>query len=287
MKTFYNFLAIAVVLSLSTLANAGPRVAVMDFENQTQFSGKGRIGRGAADILTTELVKGTDFDVYERNKLSNVMQEQNMANGDRFDNATAAQIGKLIGVQYIITGAVTEYGQSKSGGGGGGVNVGKQGYFASVDVRILDANTGKILFADSGDGKKSSVNVKVFGIGGGEKWNEKHATAAMRNAIQDVTSKIAMADLTPKQTGPIDILIADVDGTLITFNQGAGAGLSVGDVLTVKRQGKVIKDPATGTVINVRYNTIGQVELTAVENAYSEGKVVSGSGFTGGDKATK
>ncbi|MFT6220788.1 MAG: curli biogenesis system outer membrane secretion channel CsgG [Candidatus Endobugula sp.] len=286
MKRIKNIFLGLIVCALSASSLAGPRVAIMDFDNRTQ-RGDWRIGQGAADILTTELVKATDFDVFERSKLASVLTEQNMANGARFDTATAARIGKLIGVQYIITGAVTEYGQSKSGAGGAGFNLGKQGYFASVDVRIVDANTGQVLFAETGDGKKSSVNVRVFGIGGGEKWNEKHATASMRLAIKDVAEKLATAELSPKQTGPIEILVADVDGNLITFNQGSGAGLASGDVLTVKRQGKVIKDPSTGNVIRIKYTTVGKVKLTAVEAGYSEGKVMSGANIANGDKASK
>lgn len=276
----------ALALATAQMANAGSRIAIMDFENRAQY-GDWRIGQGASDILTTELVKTTDYEIFERDKLASVMREQDLGNGARFDNATAAKIGKLIGVQYIVTGAVTEYGESSSGGGGGGVNVGKKGYFASVDVRIVDANTGRILFADKGDGKKSSVNVRVMGFGGGERWNEKHASEAMRKAIQDVAKKIASAELKTGPVGPVEALIADVDGSLITLNQGSGAGLAVGDVLKVKRKGKVIKDPATGNVIKVKYKTVGQIKLTDVEVSYSEGTVVSGTGFQNGDKAEK
>jgi curli biogenesis system outer membrane secretion channel CsgG len=286
MKRIKNIFLGLMVCALSAASLAGPRVAIMDFDNRTQ-RGDWRIGQGAADILTTELVKTTDFDVFERSKLSSVLKEQDMSNGTRFDTATAARIGKLIGVQYIVTGAVTEYGQSKSGGGGAGFNLGKKGYFTSVDVRIVDANTGQVLFAETGDGKKSSVNVRVFGIGGGENWNEKHATASMRLAIKDVAKKLASAELSPKQTGPIEILVADVDGKVITFNQGSGAGLASGDVLTVKRQGKVIKDPTTGNIIRIKYDTVGQVKLTEVDIGYSEGKVINGSKFANGDKASK
>ncbi len=271
---------------ISLAANASPRIAIMDFENRAQY-GDWRIGRGAADILTTELVKNTDYEVFERERLNAVMQEQNLGNGARFDNSTAAKIGKLIGVQYIVTGAVTEYGESRSGGGGGGINVGKKGYYASVDVRIVDVNTGRILFAEKGDGKKSSVNVRVMGFGGGERGNQKNATEALRNAITDVAGKLAKADLSTGPVGPVETLVADVDGSVITLNQGSGAGFASGDVLTVKRQGKVIKDPATGSVIKVKYKTIGKIKLTEVETAYSEGVVVSGTGFMNGDKAEK
>lgn len=263
---------------------AGPRVAIMDFDNRSAM-GDWRVGRGAADILTTELVKSTDFDIFERDRLFTVLDEQDMSNSHRFDEASAAKIGKLIGVQYVVTGSVTEYGESSSDMGARGLfEAGKKGYFAGVDIRVLDVNTGRILLAESGQGTKSSKNVRVLGIGGGESWNEKHATEALRMAVQEVARKIASGDFGSAPKGPVEMLIADVDGKTITINQGKGAGLKVGDILTVKRQGKVIKDPATGAVIRVTYETVGTIKLSEVDTSYSVGTVVSGSGFNNGDK---
>ncbi|MBW2200880.1 MAG: hypothetical protein JRF71_08585, partial [Deltaproteobacteria bacterium] len=178
------------MVALVSVSWAGPRVAVMDFDNKTPHGGW-RVGRGAADILTTELTKMGKFDMFERGQLQSVIKEQDLGASGRIDPSSAAKIGKIIGVSYIVTGAVTEYGQSRGGGGGGGVNVGKVGYHSSVDVRIVDATTGRIVFADSGSYSKSSVKVKVFGFGGGESFNEKHATEAMRGAVKEVAAKIA------------------------------------------------------------------------------------------------
>ena len=78
-------------------------------------------------------------------------------------------------------------------------------------------------------------------------------------------------------------MIADVDGNLITLNKGSEAGFKAGQTLTVKRKGKVIKDPATGKVLKVRYKTVGKIKLSAVETGYSEGNVTGGTGFKVGD----
>src|SRR5690606_38311461 len=114
----YAWLAL-VALIFAPLSFASPRIAVVDFENKTPHGGW-RTGQGAADMLTTELVRGSGFDVFERARLNSIMQEQNLGSSGRVDPSTAAQIGKIIGVDYIVTGAVTEYGQSSRGGGGGG-----------------------------------------------------------------------------------------------------------------------------------------------------------------------
>lgn len=293
MHNIFTSLALAVVLSLASASVfAGPRVAVMDFENRSQY-GDWRLGRGASDILTTQLVKGTDFEIFERDRLTTVMEEQNLGESGRIDSATAARIGKIIGVEYIITGAVTEYGQSSSGGGGRGVNIGKKGYHAAVDVRIVNATTGRIVFAEIGEGYKSSLSVRVFGIGGGESWNEKHASASMRKAIKDVVKKLAKADLTAggksSASGGLsrNIKVADVEGSLLTLNKGDNGGLKIGDVMVVKRQRKVIKDPETGAVLKIKYTILGKVKITEVEASYSEGNVIEGSGFQAGDKVSK
>ncbi len=280
-----GYLGILVALALSPLSWAGPRVAVVDFENQAQ-RGDWRLGRGAADMLTTELVRGTDFVMFERERINAVLQEQNMGQGGRMDPATAARIGQMIGVEYIITGAVTEYGESRAGGGGRGVDVRRQGYAAGVDVRVVNAETGQIMFAESGSGSKAVRSVRVMGIGGGSSFNEQYATEALRDAIDDVVKKLARANLpgtggggAAAATGPV--LVADVYGDTITLN--SGAGLSVGQTVNIKREGRVITDPETGEVIRVRYNDVGKIRITEVAASFAEGKVVEGSGFQVGD----
>jgi hypothetical protein len=168
------------------------------------------------------------------------------------------------------------------------VNVGKVGYQSTVDVRMVDATTGKIIFADTGNGSKSSISVRAFGFGGGESFNEKHATEAMREAIAQLARKIAALDVKKATATPGDApagkaLIADVSGNVITLNKGSNAGLATGQTLTAKRKGRVIKDPSTGKVLKVHHQTVGTIKLTAVEESYSEGSVVSGSGFQVGD----
>ena len=274
-----------IIFFLVATAWAKDRVAVMDFENKSQYGGW-RVGHGASDILTTELTKTGKFSVMERGKLASIMKEQDLGASGRFDPTTAARLGKIIGVEYIITGAVTEYGQSASGGGGGGVHVGKKGYHASVDVRMVNATTGEIVFADSASASKSSVNVRVFGFGGGESFNEKKATAVMRTAIQELAAKITSKPLTPAGKPSVvsgSVFVADVDGNTITLNRGSNAGLKTGQQVTISRKGKVIKDPQTGKVLKIKYKKIGTIKLTEVEESYSEGKIVSGAGFQIGD----
>ncbi|MBF0118197.1 MAG: hypothetical protein HQK79_05125 [Desulfobacterales bacterium] len=290
-KRISTFLFLILILSF-TNALAKDRIAVVDFENKSQHGGW-ELGGGAADMLSTELVKTGKFSVMERQQLEALLKEQNLGSSGAVDPATAAKIGKLIGVAYIITGAVTEYGQSEVGGGGGGVNVKKKGYHATVDIRMVNVTTGEIVFADSASHSQGSLSINVFGYGGGENYDEKKATEVMREAIKKLAAKITSAPMqTQASSGSAgstsasssEILIADIEGSSVTLNNGKNAGLKSGQQIGVFRQGKVIKDPKTGAVIKVKYDKIGVIQLTKVDDSYAEAKVISGSGFTVGDQ---
>jgi curli biogenesis system outer membrane secretion channel CsgG len=174
------------------------KIAVMDFETKVpqtgyyyHWSGHGGVGRGASDMLTTELVKTKKYRIFERDKIASVMKEQSFQMSGAVDQTTAAKVGKLIGVKYILTGAVTEFGIAKSGVEAGGyVDVGKVRYSTSVDVRAVNVETGEILFADTGSHTLKSTRVKVLGFGGGERFDQKKASRSMRGAIQDLVKKI-------------------------------------------------------------------------------------------------
>jgi len=286
-RLFWQIISVGIlILGVSAVSWAKDRVAVMDFENKSQYGGW-QLGQGASDILTTELVKANKFNVMEREKLSVIIKEQNLGTSGRLDTSTVARIGKIIGVEYIITGSITEYGQSSVAGSGRGVDVRKTGYHATVDIRMVNVSTGEIVFADSQSAEKASMNVKVFSIGGGEKFNEKKATETMREAIQKLAARITSLPLQENSKKPVDsgpVIVADVYGDIITLNKGSNAGLKKGQNVTISRKGRVIKDPTSGETLKIDYEKIGTIQLFEVEESYAQGKIISGSGFQIGDE---
>ena len=284
-------------LVFAAAAIAAPKVGIVDFENRAAYriNWHSHFGKFAADMLTTELVKSTDFEVYERDQMDSVLKEQDFGQSGRVDASTAAEIGRLIGLDYMVTGAITEFGVSEAGGGGGGVHVGKRGYHANVDVRIVDVQSGRVVFAETGAGNKASANVRVFGFGGGEKRNQKSETDVMRMAMKDLVKKIKKAGLSKTLSNraasnssgtasPSAVLVAHVEGNSVTLNKGKQAGLKVGQKLAIQRKTGEIKDPASGRVIKVKYTSVGELEVTAVEDSYADAKLLSGKHVKIGDE---
>ena len=79
------------------------KIAVVD------FVGEDRSGSQIA-TLTQSLLMGTQFyEILERDKLKRVLEEQNLAMAGVVDDATAAEVGRLLGVDAMIFGEVTMY----------------------------------------------------------------------------------------------------------------------------------------------------------------------------------
>src|SRR5215831_9102776 len=125
-------LALAVVVSAQAPSSgAAPRkkrVAVFDFDYATVHASSAAIfgkdidiGKGVTDLLVTYLVKDGTYSVIERKALDKILAEQNFSQSDRANPASAAKLGKLLGVDAIIVGSITEFGNETQSKGASGV----------------------------------------------------------------------------------------------------------------------------------------------------------------------
>ncbi|MGA3265136.1 MAG: CsgG/HfaB family protein [Terracidiphilus sp.] len=294
-----------------------PRIAVLDFDYATVMSNSAAIfgsdvdiGKGVTDLLVTGLVKDGTFSIIERKALDKIMAEQNFSNSQRADPTSAAKLGKLLGVDAIIVGSITEFGnetkkQNIGGGGGnwGGFGVGGFGHSntkanVGLTARIVNVDTGEILGVAEGAGQSSRSSTSMLGGGGGwHGWgggNVDFGSSNFQNTIIGEAVKIAVDKLTADvvsnapnvsvRTITIDGLVAAVDGGQIVLNVGARAGVKVGDQLEVVRVTKEIKDPATGNVIRRLTSSIGIIKATDVDDGSAVCVPVSGSDFQTGDR---
>lgn len=189
------------VLAGAAEKSAKPRIAVLEFknkaDNQWWFHGG---AEAAQDVFVTELVKSGKFRVVEREQLAALMQEKNLTLSGDVDPKAAIKIGKLLGVNYLLTGAVTEYGVTdKSAHGSGigrlpGFSAGKREFTAALNARLIDTSTGEIVWADEATKTESSVKVSVGGFGGGVD-DERMFDKVMKPCIQQLTASLKAADL--------------------------------------------------------------------------------------------
>jgi len=293
-----------------------PRIAVLDFDYATVHSYSAAIfgsdvdvGKGIADLLVTDLVKDGTFSIIERKALDKLMTEQNFSNSNRADPTSAAKLGKLLGVDAILIGSITEFGNEtkKTGLGGAGGNWGGFGLGGlshsnskanvGIDARLVNVDTGEILAVAEGKGQSSRSSTSM--LGGGGSWhgfgggNADFGSSDFQNTIIGEATKQAVDKLVVDlvsdssrvavRTITVEGLVAAVDGGQIILNVGARAGVKVGDTLNVMRVTKEIKDPATGAVIRRLSTNIGVVRATDVDDQSAVCIPVSGTDFKTGD----
>jgi curli biogenesis system outer membrane secretion channel CsgG len=313
-------LVLAASLAVHAADARKKRVAVLDFEYGTvktsadaMFGQSVDVGRGMSDLLVKQLVNdpaGT-YSVIERHALDKILAEQNFSTSDRANPASAAQIGKLLGVDAIIVGSITEFGAEtkKTGIGGAGGNWGGMGLggighkntkaIVSVDARMINVDTGEIMVAAEGKGESSRSSTSL--LGGGGNWhgfgggNADFGSSNFQQTIIGEAVKQAMDQLSVGliagagkvqiRTIAVQATVAFVDATTVVLNAGAKAGLKTGDQLSVERITKEIKDPGTGQVLRRLTSPIGTIEVTDVDAVSAVCKIVSGSGFKVGDMA--
>jgi curli biogenesis system outer membrane secretion channel CsgG len=178
-----------------------PRIAVLEFKNKADNQWWWHGGAEAAqDVFVTELVKSGKFRVVEREQLQALMQEKNLTLSGDLDPSTAVRVGKLLGVNYLLTGSVTEYGVTDKGAHGRsigrlpGFSAGKRTFVAAMNARLIDTSTGEIAWADEASAEESSAKVSVGGFGGGVD-DDRMFDKVMKPCIQKLTASLKAADL--------------------------------------------------------------------------------------------
>lgn len=282
------------------------RVAVLDFDYATVRShvaaiwGTDRdVGKGIADLLVEKLVQGGTYSVIERKAIDKVLLEQNFSNSDRADPTTAAKIGRILGVDAIIIGSITQFGRDDKattlgGGAFGGITrryglggVQRREAKAVVDVtaRMISTDTAEILAVGHGKGESTRSGTSLLGAGGSsgaggagayDMTSKNFAATLIGEAVHQAVAQLgqeleAGAAKLPARVVQVNGLVADVSGSTLILNVGSRAGVRVGDRLQVRRKIREVRDPATGKVIRAIEDKIGEVVITEVDEVSSVG----------------
>ncbi|MGB9606367.1 MAG: CsgG/HfaB family protein, partial [Bryobacteraceae bacterium] len=261
--------------------------------------------KGIADLLVEKLVQGGVYTVVERKAIEKVLAEQNFSNSDRADATTAAKIGRILGVDAIIIGSITQFGRDDKattlgGGGFGGITrryglggIQRREAKAVVDVtaRMISTDTAEILAVGHGQGESTRSGTSLLGAGGSsgaggagayDLTSKNFAATLIGEAVHKAVNQLSQeleagAARLPARVVQINGLIADVSGNTVILNVGSRAGVKVGDRLQVRRKIREVRDPATGKVIRALENTIGEVVITEVDEVSAVGTYTGGT----------
>jgi curli biogenesis system outer membrane secretion channel CsgG len=125
-------------------------IAVVEFVDL-----KGRVtdfGRFLAEELITRLYQTRKFKVIERQLLNKVVAEQKLSLTGVVDPSSAQKLGRLLGVDAIASGTVTDLGKT-----------------LKVNARLIDTTTAEVFAVASAEIFKDESVARLLGTGGADK----------------------------------------------------------------------------------------------------------------------
>lgn len=221
----------------SDISIVGERMslAVLPFESKGIMNQLGDID--LFDKIVTSFVNAKRFKVFERAELQRILEEQKLGASGVLDVSTAAQFGRAIGVDAVVVGSITRSTNS-----------------ASVDARLIDAETAEIITAKDAISSNTSLQ-------------------GLSDMIGEMVSKVK-TDL-PLVQG----YVLRVDGDRLTIDLGHRNGVKKGLKCHVFREGEGMIHPVTKEVIR-SVEEICEMQITEVFDAYSVGTITkSKSGY--------
>ncbi|MGE5244855.1 MAG: CsgG/HfaB family protein, partial [Betaproteobacteria bacterium] len=199
MKKLVANAAIAAMFVLGSVwqaqAQGKVKIAIWDFENHSEqswwFSNK--LGPAARDQIDTEFSENpklsAKFSVIERDKLDLVMKEQGLGASGALDPQTAAKVGRILGVRYILTGAIDKFDINNTKGGFGPIGGHLVQADATINIRLIDTTTAERIVSVAADGqvKKGGGFIKSANLSRDSEWGI--ASEAVQKTAKEVVAK--------------------------------------------------------------------------------------------------
>lgn len=251
------------------------KVGIARFSNETQSgtsflidNSGDRLGKQAADILSARLAETGKFLMFERLDADEVSAEQMLA-GLKEEG---------VAIDYLIVGSVSEFGRSTESESGIFSRKKTQTAYAKVNVRLIDVETGRIIFASEGAGEAESEAKKTLGVGSSAGYDQSLTDKAISAAISKLISNLA--ENMSNKAWKSYILAKEDD--LFIISGGPSQGLTPGARLVVYENGRTVKNPQTGAMITLPGKQVAGIEVvTSVgEDEFNElsfVQLVSGS----------
>lgn len=146
-----------------------PPIAVLNFDNKSYVPSNLTLKDVSivTDFMIDELVNSERFNVMERQQLEALTNEHYLNMTGLVDPATAAAIGKLTGVKYLVYGSVTNLSVKEgtvdySNDTYGSIANNQHIVDANISVRFIDVATGRIVLSGRGSGSSTSTDSKIY-----------------------------------------------------------------------------------------------------------------------------
>ena len=255
-----------------------PRIAVVGITSTAPgyiWRSDSPLSQGATDLMVNALLNTNRFRVFERAKLDAILKEDFQHFSSLVDQTTAVKLGKMIGVDAILTGSITNISLKKA-----------EGIYAKVvmTIRIIDITTGEILFStvQEEESSKSAISaVLPITIPGAIGFSHEEAVDIL-SAVELICNKVVLNFVGKMDKKTVELSSASLKGyvlkvestssggiTQVYINLGESSGVQVGDEIRIYREAEVILDTKTNEILDGELDLIAQAKVMKVKDKLS------------------
>ncbi len=239
------------------------KIAVGRLSNETTYgksllseSNDDRMASKLTDMFVQSLINSGNYLVFERPDVGLLKNESEL---------TGKPVN-IVGVDTLVIGSLTEFGRSTTGESGFLSSSKKQEATATVDLRLVDTQTGQVIHSVTGSGSSSTESSDVMGFGSVATYDGSLNDQAIGAAVNAAVEKMSQLMLTK----PWSADVLTVENGLVYFSGGESQGIEVGMNFAVFKKGREVKSTTTGSIITLPgtevaklrvLGTFGQTEL--------------------------
>ncbi|WP_369743004.1 CsgG/HfaB family protein [Pseudidiomarina sp. PP-1MA] len=233
------------------------KLAVGRLTNETNYgrsllreASSGQHDQKISDMFTQAIANTNRFLVFERPDLNAVTAEQQLT----------GQANNLVGVDTLVIGSLTEFGRSTTGERGFLSSSSKQEATATVDLRLVDTNTGQVIASVSGSGNSALEQSRTMGFGSVAGYDGSLNDRAIGAAVNAAVEK--MLELILAKPWSADVLASE--DQLVFISGGEKQGVKPGMVFDVLTKGKVVRSPTTGGNITLPGKKVAELTIQSL-----------------------
>jgi curli biogenesis system outer membrane secretion channel CsgG len=289
------------------------RMAVSPFDYSTVmswvqywFNQPYNIGDGIRAMMTVRMAQSNTITLLEREKIQEIMKEQDFAASNRVRQGTGAKIGQISGADVNLYGDIVIFGRDdttkrKSAGAiagrlfGGVVGGAVTGFskeekaVVGINLRLVDTETGEVIETAEARGESSRTSKDFSGVLGGagagvgavaggssgmtsSNFQNTIIGEATSNAVTKVVEYLeGRVPKLPAKPRSVEGRVAVIGAGQITLALGSNDGVLRGDRFEILQINGEIRDPATKEVIDVDAVKIGEFVADNVRDRTASG----------------
>lgn len=267
------------------------------------------LSNAANAILTTNLLRSNIFVLLERQRIDDIIKEQEMIQSGFVPQSDSRSLGELLGAELLIMGNITNFTLERRQVSGE-IPTGALLYLGiwavtgeepksardliwhtdyldvqnfrlrcNVELRAVDAVTGQILYVFSGDAQEGVTTVYISDIGGGVEYSDEMAFKVLEKAIIKAVYNMLQETLLQPFRGRITNITHDE----IYINAGRSQNIKTGDRFMVYKEDSLIEDPATGTLLGFHSDSDCIIEVYEVNELFSKAIMIEECNIEQGD----